>query len=702
MTPRIEISEAYKFWETLRDKDQLTEVRLISNDGKTASGIFDNVDEMIEAIKPYSYDWNIYYTINRLPDDVKGLPQYKRIIQRPKQTCSDSMITLRDWIVLDLDSVRLSGTNATDEQVEFSKKKANQVYKFLIDNGFNKPVVVFSSSGVHIYLRCALLNNEKNTTLVKRFLQALSMLFSDDKTEIDEKVFNCGRIMRLPSSYSCKGNKLDPTRPQRLCKFVKIPNEIKVNDISYFEKIAKLYPEDEVKPNKYNNYSTDKFDLDAFIARHNIQVTKIENVSGGKKYVLDHCLFDSNHKGKDAVIFQRDNGALAYFCYHNSCRNHNWQEVRRMYEPNAYESRYENRTNVKPNYNRDVQKEFVKQDKTEEKGDVWLKMGNVKKANLDEKDFIQTGINELDRLGLGLMRKHLTVLTGLRASGKTSLINMMILNQVQQKYNVGLWSGEMTDGEIKQWMYLQAAGKNHVNRRGHTEYYETSPYIDNKIDAWIDKYFSLYNNNYSGDIKQLISEIRERQKKEFFDILYIDNLMTLGDESLNGTINEKNKQIMLMLSSLAKELNVHIVLVAHPNKNKGLLRLADISGTADISNIAQNVMLFHRVKYSDDEYIHDFERDYEEFFGQGQFYKVKDFSNILEIAKFRAKGTLMGKVFGMYYEKETGRFKNEISENIVYGWEEHPAESELSFQDGYYKDDFEYDYKTLSENDIPF
>ena len=45
-------SELYKWWDILRDKDQLTEIRLISNDGKTASGIFDNVENIARAIEP--------------------------------------------------------------------------------------------------------------------------------------------------------------------------------------------------------------------------------------------------------------------------------------------------------------------------------------------------------------------------------------------------------------------------------------------------------------------------------------------------------------------------------------------------------------------------------------------------------------------------------------------------------------------------
>ena len=397
MTPqRFDITEAYKWWDVLRDGNQLTEIRLIANDGKTASGIFDNIDEIVKAIAPYTNDWNIYYTINRLPDDVRGLPQYNKIIVRPKQTCNDNMMVARDYVCIDLDSRRLSGTNATDEQVEFTKKKANEVYQYLVNVGFNPPTVVFSSNGVHLYLRCAMLNNEKNTKLVKRFLQALSMMFTDEHTDVDEKVFNCARIMRLPSTYSCKGNTMDASRPQRLCKFVKI-NENKVNDVAYFEKVAALYPEEEARPSSQNNYSMESFDLDAFIEKHNIPVTKKVDVADGTRYYLEHCLFNDQHKGKDAILFKHKNGAVAYFCYHNSCSGNDWRKVREMYEPDCYtrKSTFQPHRSFRPIRQEIVPKEL--QETEESKGNVWQCLSEIEDEDRSKIVSIPSGIIQFDK-----------------------------------------------------------------------------------------------------------------------------------------------------------------------------------------------------------------------------------------------------------------------------------------------------------------
>lgn len=53
------------------------------------------------------------------------------------------------------------------------------------------------------------------------------MVFSDDKTEIDVVVYNRSRISRTMGFYNRKGSNQDPKRPQRLCSFVKVPQEIK-------------------------------------------------------------------------------------------------------------------------------------------------------------------------------------------------------------------------------------------------------------------------------------------------------------------------------------------------------------------------------------------------------------------------------------------------------------------------------------------
>ena len=49
---------------------------------------------------------------------------------------------------------------------------------------------------------------------------------------------------------------------------------------------------------------------------------------------------------------------------------------------------------------------------------------------------------------------------------------------------------------------------------------------------------------------------------------------------------------------------------------------------------------------------------------------------VLEVAKNRSLG-VVDFLVGLYYEPETRRIKNNVAENIVYGWQEQPVQTEI-------------------------
>lgn len=676
---RFNISEVYKFWDVFKGGNQLTEIRLIANDGRTASGYFTDPKTMIEAVRPYANDYSVYFTINTLNPDVYGRPQRDKIILRAKTTTGDSEVIGRDYILIDLDSRRATGVNATDEQLEYAKQKANAVYKFLKDSGFYAPIVVLSGSGVHLYIRCALKPTPENDKLVKRFTQAISMLFSDDKVDVDEKVYNLGRVARVCGYYNRKGTDADDRRPQRMCEFVKVPEEIKINPKEYFEKVASLYPEEEVRPSWQNNYSTQPFDLDAFIAKHNIPVTGKLEVADGTRYYLEHCLFNPQHKNKDAILFRHRSGAVSYFCYHNSCSGNDWRKVRLMYEPDAYSRQ----STAIPNnrYKQLPQKEFTPIQQTEEGGKLWLKMSDIAKPKLDVADYIPSGIPQIDNLIIGFKRKHVSLWSGYRGSGKSSVLNMLILNAAQNGYKTALWTGELDGTEVKQWLYLQAAGKGYNKKSQFTDFYYTPDNVSDKIDPWINKYLWLFNNEYGENYKQLEYEIRKLKKEEDIDVVMLDSLMVLDYDDIDGDKNEKQKNLMRMLTRLAKELNIHIHLVCHPNKSGTFLRVNNISGSGHIPDYAQYIFILHRLGL-------DFTKNAQDFLSPTDISDIvsSGCSNCIEICKCRDKGTAVDKFIHLYYEVESNRLKNDVAEYLHYNWEEPEAEqASITMDESFYE-----------------
>lgn len=663
---RLDESEVYKWFDILKNNKELVEIRLIGSN-KNGSGYFTDAKTLIEAIKPYTDSYNCYFTLNSINPACYGREQKDKIVLRPKNTTQDNEIICRNYVLIDLDPKRPSGVCSTNEEAMKAHEKGKEVTKFLIDNGFYEPIVVFSSSGIHLYLKCALLNNEENTKLVKRFLNAISMLFSDDDVDCDTSVYNAARISRLIGSYSCKGANNDATRPQRKCRFLSIPDEIKVNEKEYFVKIANMYPEEE-QPSRENNYSVERFDLEAFLKKHNIEVTKVDKVAGGKKYVLKHCIFNHSHTGKDAVIFQRDSGQIAYHCFHSSCQQYSWHDARLMFEPDAYtrKSTYQPHRIFRPIRQEIAPKEL--QAEEEDKGKVWQSFDEIKDEDRSQIVTIPSGITKFDEECCGYDKPSVNVWSGNNGSGKSSLLNQLALNAVNNGFKVAIYSGELRGNRLKRWVLLQAAGKTYNKKSQYNNFdYYTPNNIRDKIVEWLKGNLYNYNTKYSSNIGQICVEIENIVKTKGIDMIIIDNLSCLDIDTLEGAVNEQQKSAIKMIVRLTNNINVATHLIIHPKKSYGgYLRKEDVSGVKTLTDLADNVFFVHR-------WNQDTQKAAKEFMPKSVYddIEISRATNIVEVIKMREYGEAEGHIYKLFYEPESRRLKNNIAENVIYGWCEH-------------------------------
>lgn len=650
-----------KWWQIFKGNGTLTEVRIINpKKSGTYSGYFKDIDTLIEAIRSYEQS-NIYFTLNPINDALFAREQSNRIIQWPKNTTADHEVIGREWCLIDIDPTRASGVNATDEEKEYAKEVSNKVYKFLRDNGFHAPVCADSANGYHILLRIQMLNNEESQQLIQTFLKVLDMLFSTDKAKVDVTNFNASRICKLYGTFSRKGSNTKE-RPQRESKFVRIPEEIKPTEKVYFEKIAALYPVTEESQSVNSPKYGQIFDLSDFLAKNNIGIHSKTKFSGGRKIVLKECPFNPQHKAPDSAIFVLDSGAIGFKCFHNSCSHYTWKDFRLLYEPNAYSKREYREFRHKANYY-SQRKEFVPAPEDAEKGSKWLTMPQIKWVDISQLKTIPTGFVKFDKATAGLMMGDVTVLSGLSGSGKTSWLDVVALNVVQRGYKVAVWSGELQDFRFQSWINQIAAGRSFVvPKAGYDNFYYTPRPIADKINKWLDNKLFLYNNEYGSEWQQLFSDIKEIVEKEQISLVILDNLMALDINGLDGDKYSQQTKFINQLKEYAKKQNIHILLVAHPRKEMGFLRKESISGTADLTNLADNVLILHRVG-------RDFKKRAEEFFGEDKVVEFLDYSVVIEICKNRSLG-VTDYLVGLYYEQESRRLKNERAEHIIYGWQE--------------------------------
>ena len=659
-----------QWYDIFKDNHELVEIRVLDpNTRKTYSGYFTNIETLLSAIKPYD-KCALYFTLNKIDDACYSREQHDKISTKVKATTSDNEILSRKWCLIDVDCEKPSDTNSTNEEKELAKVVVNNVYKFLRDEGFEKPVICDSANGYHLLYKQDMQSTPANTEVMKKFLQVLDMYFSNEKVKIDCSTYNASRICKLYGTYSRKGSNTKD-RPQRMSYILQVPTEVKITPNEYFEKVASYLPEPE-KKDRFNNYGASSFDLDEFIKEHDIKVAKIEDGKDYRKYVLEECPFCSAHKAPDSALFKMKDGGYGFKCLHNSCSQYTFKDFRLKYDPQAYQRRDYREFQHKQRINSSYKEPFTPAVETEDKGKKWLQMSEIKRVNIEDLMCIPTGYTELDKKIVGLFAGELSILSGGNASGKTSWLDCVALNAVQKGFKVGIWSGEMQDWRFQNWIIQIAAGKAFTKRKeGYDNLYYVPNSITEKISAWLDEKLFLYNNNYGNNFQQIFSDVKTLVEEKSVQLIIIDNLAALDIDSYDGEKYTKQTKFVIELKEFAKQKNIHILLVCHPRKQMTFLRKDSISGTADLTNISDKVFIIHRIGK-------DFEQKASEFLGNAKASELMDYDSIVEVAKDRQFG-IVDYFAGMYYEQESRRLKNSIAEHIVYGWYDQPTQIDFDY-----------------------
>ena len=628
--------------------DGVIEVRSMS--GYTFSGYFRDREKLISELARHD-DKTWYFVMNEINEGCYSREQNERILSKKGlKTTGDNEITAIKWILIDADPERATGVSSTDAEKAKALETIKRVYKYLRQEGFSDPVVCDSGNGYHLLYSVDMMVEDAEYT--KKFLQAIDMLFSDADVKIDTAVFNPSRITKVYGTIARKGaNTME--RPHRVSGFVYIPEEILTNSIHLLKKVIKIIPEPP-KP-VYRNDRVETFDIDKFISDNGIRVKYETNSGGVRKIVLEECPFDPSHKAPDSAIFVMQNGAIAFKCFHNSCSDKRWRDVRQLFDPTCYERKQEqNRTYQLPP--RPEKNQETAKDETPH----FLRMQDIEIIDRSKIVSIKTGIDALDKKLIGMNKGELSIWSGGNGSGKSTFLSQLALETISRGFNVAMFSGELTSNRAKSWLQLQAAGRAHTRLSDNGVSYYVPKEKADAIDEWAADKLWIYNNQYGIKVNSVIDDFVRHIEQHQTDVVIIDNLMSLDLSEIRGEKYDRQTTLVLTLSEFAKKYNVHIHFVCHPRKPVGFLRKSDISGSADLTNAADNVFMMHRVNQ-------DFLRLGGEFLGQSEIKKYEDYTNVIEIMKNRDLG-VSDEFVGVYYEPESKRMLNFRQENKRFGW----------------------------------
>lgn len=216
---------------------------------------------------------------------------------------------------------------------------------------------------------------------------------------------------------------------------------------------------------------------------------------------------------------------------------------------------------------------------------------------------VVSGFPALDRAIGGFAPGELSVWTGKRGEGKSTLMGQILLDAVNQNHVVCAYSGELPARQFKAGLQQQAAGHfyvtKHEDEKSGKTMYTVVPEIETDIDEWARGRLLLTDikRENAHDEDNIIRLFEYAYRSRGADTFLVDNIMTaqLKNESVLGFWRAQSIFTGRLMAFAIKN-NVHVHLVAHPKKTgNGSIEADDVAGSADITNRANNVFKVERV-----------------------------------------------------------------------------------------------------------
>lgn len=299
---------------------------------KTNSGYFDSIDKATAAVIAHYDEYEpaaTYVTLNPTRPDIRSRAD-NRIELCAKNTTKDNEISSIRNLLIDADPNRPKGVPATAEERALAGTKVASVRKFLDGRGFPVPLMGMSNNGWHLVYAINLdLDCTSTSALVKRLLKILQWKFGDDHVKIDTSVHNAARLTKVYGLLHYSGDDVVPRSNQ--ISYIDEHPERKPIGNSLVQLVDDLTAEYEASCAKKPSPKTIRMPRSvALQAKVNVQHVLdrcgIGYVTDGHKFVLDQCVFDSDHNKGEVAVFENNDGSTAYHCFHDSCQQYHWRD----------------------------------------------------------------------------------------------------------------------------------------------------------------------------------------------------------------------------------------------------------------------------------------------------------------------------------------------------------------------------------------
>ena len=229
-----------------------------------------------------------------------------------------------------------------------------------------------------------------------------------------------------------------------------------------------------------------------------------------------------------------------------------------------------------------------------------LNLADVPQRDISKIPRTLSRLPNLDRGIGGFFAGEVSVWTGKRGTGKSTILGQILLSAVDQGRKVCAYSGELDRGQFREWIDLQAAGPDRVVQRtdpvSGKQLCRVDELTHQRISQWLDQRFWIFDLDCAAvhDEDRILDQFEYAWMRYGADVFLVDNIMTVD---LKGARLEDyyraQSRFVGRLVTFAKRRQAHVHLVVHPRKTKNneVASSDDVGGSGDITNRVDNVFV---------------------------------------------------------------------------------------------------------------
>lgn len=290
---------------------------------------------------------------------------------------------------------------------------------------------------------------------------------------------------------------------------------------------------------------------------------------------------------------------------------------------------------------------------------------DVKKFDMSDVDGFVTHFAELDMAIDKFYMGSTTILTGIAGSGKSSLLSWLAAQSVQQGFPTFVYSGELSNPSLKNWIDSVHAGQWGVTelRKGDSKFYKLKNEAFSEINRFYKNQIFIYKDGFGHRTDEIFSTMEAVVRKYGVRTILIDNMSSVD---LNNDDNNKwirQDEFIRSIIEFGTKWQVCCIVVLHPKKMDMVRRMSifDLQGVVSAVNLAHRVISLYRVPPKEKAGV---------IGKNGKMIELPvKWDVILDVLKDRF-GSGTGKSVGLFYDIPSKRFfDTEYTLRWQYSWD---------------------------------